>query len=178
LETATEINNYGFEIERASSNGSQDHWIRSREKEWEKIGFVSGNGNSHSQKSYTFDDLHLGGSLNYFYRLKQIDIDGNYDYSNILSVKLSAPEVFTLLQNYPNPFNNSTYIAFSVSEESDVKLAVYNIIGEEVGTLVESKLNPGNYNQPFDGSDLESGIYFYTLEVNGSRLIKKMILLK
>ncbi|MBK8552067.1 MAG: T9SS type A sorting domain-containing protein [Ignavibacteria bacterium] len=88
------------------------------------------------------------------------------------------PEKFTLSQNYPNPFNPVTNLEFGISDLGFVSLKVYNIIGKEVATLVNENLNPGTYKYRFDGSGLTSGVYFYTLKVNGFSETKRMILIK
>ena len=120
--TATEINNYGFEVERF-------------ENTWKKVGFISGHGNSNSTKYYSFKDDNLS-SGKYSYRLKQIDNNGQYEYSNVIEVDLNSPNNFELSQNYPNPFNPSTSIRFNLPEAADVELNLYNLLGQKIRTLV------------------------------------------
>ncbi len=173
-QTATEVNNYGFEIERAVTSTSSV-------TEWEKVGFVAGHGNSNSPKDYTFTDnlLNLNLSLNLKYRLKQIDTDGNYQYSDEISVELSELlKEYKLEQNYPNPFNPSTEISFSIPQAGNVKLTVFNSIGQEVATLMNQQMEQGNHKVKFDASNLTSGIYFYKLESGNFVSVKKMMLLK
>ena len=185
-ETATEINNYGFDIERASAPvGMDDNFIQIRsvpqtggEEEWEKIGFVEGHGNSNSKRHYIFNDIPIGASVEYFYRLKQIDIDGKYKYSNVLSVEVNAPENFELLQNYPNPFNPTTTIAFSVPYVSNIELSIFNVLGEKIKVLINGEKIAGFYKVEFNGQKLSSGIYFVQLQGNHYRKIKKMLLIK
>ncbi len=173
-QTATEINNYGFEIQRATEN-----------YDWQKIGFVEGAGNSNSPEEYSFSDK-LVKSGKYYYRLKQIDLNGSYKYSNTVEVIIGAPEKFELSQNYPNPFNPTTNITYVIarseatrqSHELSVKLTVYDILGRKVATLVNKKQAPGNYSVQFDASKLSSGIYFYTLRAGEFTDTKKMILMK
>jgi hypothetical protein len=88
------------------------------------------------------------------------------------------PEMFKLNQNYPNPFNPTTNIQFNVAKSSDVKLIVLDVLGREVQTLVNEKLQPGTHEATFDGSMLNSGVYFYKLTTNGYSETKKMILMK
>ncbi|MBK8944501.1 MAG: T9SS type A sorting domain-containing protein [Ignavibacteriae bacterium] len=176
-ETATEVNNYGFEIEKKKSE------IRSKNLTWEKVGFVEGNGNSNSPKYYTYEDQSLKIAGKYFYRLKQIDIDGKFEYSDEIEVNISAPKEINLSQNYPNPFNPVTAIKYSIpsnlkSETSNVKIVVFDILGKEIATLVNEKQNSGNYEVNFDGNSLPSGIYFYKLQVDNFSKTQKMILMK
>ncbi len=181
-QTATEVNNYGFEIERTlSSLGNYENG------QWENIGFVQGHGNSNSPKSYEFiDDNPPIGSLKY--RLKQIDTDGSFQYygqtsevangiTNVENEQL--PEDFQLSQNYPNPFNPRTKIEFAVPEDSRVKLVVYNSLGQLVTILVDQNMHAGYYNKYFDADALSSGMYIYRLVVNGKAFkTNKMVLLK
>ena len=102
---------------------------------WEKIGFVNGNGNSNSPKSYSFEDKNLN-SGKYSYRLRQIDNDGQFEYSKIIEIDLNGVKKFELSQNYPNPFNPSTTIKFNLPEAGMVKLTLYNILGQEIRWLV------------------------------------------
>jgi len=124
--TATEVNNYGFEIQRSIQTGK-----------WDLLGFVEGHGNSNSVKEYSFIDAEVNSSGIYSYRLKQIDNDGSYEFSKTIEVNFNVPNKFELSQNYPNPFNPSTAISFNLPESGKVILKIYNIMGEEIKTLVE-----------------------------------------
>lgn len=202
-ETATEVNNYGFGIERASTNSSS-------EKSWKKIGFAEGYGNSNSPKYYSYSDTKLNASGKYQYRLKQIDLDGTFEYSDIVVISFEPPKDFELTQNYPNPFNPITTIKYTiplssiiltgkenpanfssmVSEMSgtindlenlqatSVQLVVYDILGREVKTLVSKNQNPGNYEIKFNAAELPSGMYFYRLTAGSFIEVKKMLLTK
>jgi len=165
--TATEINNYGFEVERLAFNNSG----------WTKIVFIPGNGNSNSIKMYSFIDSDIQ-SGKYAYRLKQIDNDGAYEYSNEIEVNLGFPAAFSLSQNYPNPFNPSTSIKYQVSSIAQVTLKLYDVLGNEVATLVNEEKPAGSYEVEFNASQLSSGIYFYKLQVDGFISTKKMTLIK
>ena len=176
-QTATEVNNYGFEVER----------IRNEElgiRNWGKIGFVEGSGNSNSPKEYSFIDNNLGAGK-YVYRLKQIDNDGKHQYSKEVEVEVNQlPTEFSLEQNYPNPFNPSTVMSYALPFDSKVIIRIYNTLGQEVASLKDEISSAGNYEVQFNSSSLPSGIYFYRLNaesVDGKQKyaeIKKMILLK
>lgn len=184
-ETATEVNNYGFDIERKNPPppGGRAGLNPLQGGDFEKIGFVEGHGNSNSPKKYTYtDDLSLRTekvlSGSFHYRLKQIDNDGSFEYSEIVTVELGTPEKFELKQNYPNPFNPSTKIEYSLPEAGFVSMKVYDILGKEVAALVNEEKKAGRYTVNFNGSESTSGIYF-TRVISGtySSLIK-MILIK
>ena len=169
--TETEVNNFGFDVERnqiSKING---------QTEWQKIGFVQGNGNSNSPKGYSFfDDLVSAGM--YSYRLKQIDNDGNFEYSKVVEISIGYPSKIELSQNFPNPFNPTTTITFSLPESGNVQLYVYNIIGEKVAELVNEFMEAGEHKIKFDASLLNNGMYIYKLETGDMSLTKKMILIK
>jgi hypothetical protein len=187
--TATEVNNYGFEIER---NTPLNPLSRGEvEGVWEKIGFVYGNGNSNSPKSYSFvdDDVSAGSFL---YRLKQIDNDGKFEFSKTVEVLVIKPDAFALEQNYPNPFNPATKIKYTIptSPQSPPSkggeanqgwftvLKVFDVLGNEVATLVNETQPPGNYEVEFNADKISSGIYFYRLQAGNIVETKKMILLR
>lgn len=166
--TATELNNYGFEIERSSAN-----------KIWQNIGFVLGNNTSNSPKSYSFVDRQPDLGTN-FYRLKQIDNDGSFKYSEQINVNFGnlLADVFKLRQNYPNPFNPKTKISFFVGEKSNVEIKIFNVLGIELMKLVDELKEPGNYSIDFDGSSLPSGVYYYQMKAGKFTDTKKMIINK
>jgi uncharacterized delta-60 repeat protein len=178
-ETATEVNNYGFEVQRSEVGGQNSDWM--------KVGFVLGHGNTNSPKEYEFiDENPPVGNLKY--RLKQIDTDGQYKYYNtIVDINNSltsiqndlAPSEYGLMQNYPNPFNPSTVIQFSLPEKCTITLEIINLQGERVAVIIDNKVYAsGNHQVEFDASQLSSGIYFYQIKTKDFRAIKKMILLK
>ena len=171
-ETATEVNNYGFEIER-------QYQVSSNEKqEWTKVGFINGYGNSNSTKYYSYSDNAIAASGKYLYRLKQIDFDGAFEYSDVIEANLGSPVDFELTQNYPNPFNPVTNIQFNLPNDSRVKLSVFNVLGEEVAQLVNGNIAAGFHSVKFDGANFNSGIYFYKLESENFVQIRKMMLVK
>ncbi|QQS37360.1 MAG: T9SS type A sorting domain-containing protein [Ignavibacteriales bacterium] len=164
--TATEVNNSGFAVERRTAGTM-----------FERIGFVRGNGSTTQASVYSFTDSKLPDG-NYTYRLKQIDYDGTTSYSNEVNVEVASPRVFALDQNYPNPFNPSTVIKYSIPADGFVTLAVYNLLGEKVATLVNDNLKAGGHEVNFDASNLSSGVYFYRLESGSFTAVKKLMLLK
>ncbi len=169
-QTASELNNLGFEIERKVLSGEK--------ADWQKVGFKDGKGNTTEITNYRFtDDVSDFNGANLIYRLKQIDFNGAFEYSDEVEAT-SAPVKFELAQNYPNPFNPSTQINFSIPEEGFVSLKVFNALGQEAATLANQNMEAGNYTFEFDASELTSGIYFYTLKTENSISTKKMMLIK
>jgi len=179
--TATEINNQGFEIERASLGTTPF------QEGWTTIGFVPGFGTTTEPKSYSFIDKEISAGT-YNYRLKQIDFDGSIEYSNVIEVEAVAPNKFSLEQNYPNPFNPSTKIKFTIpavetrhaSSLQMITMKVFDILGNEVATLVNEELPAGEFEFKFSSGirNLVSGIYFYKLIAGPFSETKKMILAK
>ena len=144
---------------------------------YEKIGFVNGNGNSNSPKSYAFEDKNVTAGK-YSYRLKQIDNDGQFEYSKSIKVNFGVPKKFELSQNYPNPFNPITTIRFNLPEAENVKLTVFNILGQELKTLVNEFKESGVHTINFDASELNSGMYIYKIEAESFVQTRKMTLVK
>jgi hypothetical protein len=171
-ETSTEVANHGFDVERALVNTD------GKVSDFAKLGFVNGNGNSNSPKSYSFiDNKAVYGK--YVYRLKQIDNDGKFSYSQTTEVEVNnLPTTFVMEQNYPNPFNPSTTIRFSVPKESFVNIAVYNMLGQKVATVLNETMKEGAYEKTFNASNLSSGNYVYVMTAGDSKIVKKMTLVK
>ncbi len=171
-QTATETNNKGFEIERLKDNKI------TKLQNWKSIGFVEGHGTTTKENNYSFVDKNLEPG-DYSYKLLQIDFDGTRNKSEIVNVEVSSqPTEYSLSQNYPNPFNPTTIIQYSIPQSGNVKLTIYNSLGEEVETLVNSFEEAGTYNINFDAAQLSSGIYYCRLETNEFGAMRKMILLK
>ncbi len=169
--TSTETNNSGFSIQR-----SRDY------ENYTDVAFVEGNGTTTQPHEYNFIDKISVADI-YYYRLKQIDFDGSYEYSNVVEVNVNAPSDFVLEQNYPNPFNPSTVIKFSLPVDSKVTIDLYNTLGEKVDRLVKKEFSTGNHSVNFDASHLSNGIYYYTLNAQGNDgegfvSTKKMVLMK
>ncbi len=163
--TATETNNNGFEVQRKSG------------KDFTTIGFVRGKGTTTEVQNYSFSETKLPVGK-YSYRLKQIDFNGSFEYSGIVNVDLYSPTEFVLDQNYPNPFNPSTFISYSLPQNSFVTLKVYDVLGNEVTTLVNEIKSAGKYDVRFDASNLSNGVYLYSLQADNFTSTKKMILIK
>jgi hypothetical protein len=165
--TASELNNQGFEIERKTAEYNI----------WQTIGHLPGKGTTTNTTDYYFNDDNLIPAV-YNYRIKQIDYDGSAEYSQAIDADLTTPTIFTLEQNYPNPFNPSTRITYSIPKSSFVTLKVYDILGNEIGTLVNQTQEAGNYNISFNAENLSNGIYIYSLNADNFTDVKKMILMK
>jgi hypothetical protein len=171
--TETEVNNYGFEVERCQISNLKS------QMDWSKIGFVEGYGNSNSPKEYSFTDNNAQYG-NYAYRLKQIDTDGNYEFSKVIEVDAGKiPDGFVLEQNYPNPFNPKTTIKFALAETQKTELKVYDILGREIKSLFNGIADGGKvYEVEFNSDNLSGGLYFYRLSTNDKSETRKMLLIK
>jgi hypothetical protein len=187
--TSSEVNNQGFDIERSVN-----------QTVWTRLGFVAGSGTTNSLRNYTYTDNSITTSGTYYYRLKQINNDGTYQYFNKAGgdfvrvrgvrnialnqsdsnteVESSSATEFSLNQNYPNPFNPSTVIAYSIPQSANVMMVVYNSIGQNVKILENGFKNAGNYTVSFNASEFPSGVYFYRIEAGQFTQIRKMMLLK
>ncbi|HSP88082.1 MAG TPA: T9SS type A sorting domain-containing protein, partial [Ignavibacteriaceae bacterium] len=173
--TATELNNYGFEIER------KDGRLNVEEGKWNKIGFVNGKGSIEETSNYSFTDkTPLTGKS--YYRLKQIDFDGSFKYSSAVSVEYSGVTEYELSQNYPNPFNPITLINYSIPKSGNVSLKIYNILGVEVAELINEYQEAGKHSVEFStkslNAEIGSGVYFYTLKAGDFVQTRKMIVVK
>jgi photosystem II stability/assembly factor-like uncharacterized protein len=170
--TATESNNSGFEILRLTHNNNI----------WETIGFVPGFGTTTEPKSYSYTDKNITSGI-YKYRLKQKDFYGTFTYSNEIEVEIDfTPEEFVLNQNYPNPFNPSTRIQYAIGSRQFVTLKVYDVLGNEIATLVNEEKPTGEYEVEFSPESSiknpASGIYFYQLKSGNFVETKKMLMIK
>ena len=174
--TATETNNLGFEIERKLKN-----------QDWVTIAFVDGKGTTTEIQNYNYSDdyseLPYEGTV--LYRLEQMDYNGDFEYSDQVAVNLTfVPSEYYISQNYPNPFNPSTTIKYSLPVESNVRINIYNSIGEVIDELVSEIQTSGNYEITWNAQNYSSGIYYYSFEVtstdgsNSHREMKKIVFLK
>ena len=163
--TASELNNSGFEVQRSTNQTN-----------WATLGFVRGAGTTTEAQSYSFVDASASGRV--FYRLKQVDFDGQFEYSNIIEVNAGVPQTFALEQNYPNPFNPSTAISYQLPVAGNVSLKVFDMLGKEVATLVNARQEAGAYTVNFNANNLSSGVYFYRLQAGNFVQTRKMMLVK
>jgi len=164
--TATELNNKGFAVERSSDKNS-----------WSQIGFINGNGTSTEKATYNFVDNSPMQSISY-YRLKQMDFDGSFVYSNVVEFSNGTPIEYKLNQNYPNPFNPSTVISFSLKIAGETTVKVYDILGNEVTTLYNGILQAGSHSYTFNASALSSGVYLLSVKSGSFNSSIKMLLTK
>ena len=174
--TATETNNFGFEIQRKTQH--QDGWY--------VIGTVEGKGTTTTPQKYAFSDQSADVGI-YYYRLKQIDFDGSFEFSDEIKIEVKPPETFSLYQNYPNPFNPATLIRYHIPRMDQatiqVELKIYNLLGDEVVTLVQQDQGAGYYEAKWDGKNnqgenVAAGTYIYRLQAGGFVKSNKMLLLR
>jgi len=165
--TATELNNLGFELHKSVDKHS-----------WNTIGLVKGAGTSVQVHKYHFIDV-VRVAERYYYRLKQVDYNGVFEYSDVLVVDVTMPATFKLFQNYPNPFNPETTINYLIPEETYVKITLFDITGREIKVLISEKKQPGCYTVKLKGGELSSGVYIYRLITGrGFSAVKKLIVIK
>jgi hypothetical protein len=166
--TSTETNNQEFEILRSAQNDNN----------WNQIGFIEGHGTTTEENVYSFVDKNLEPG-SYSYKLVQIDFDGTRNESEVVTVEiLNQPDEYSISQNYPNPFNPATTIQYSIPENGNVALKIFNALGKEVANLVNEFQQPGIYKVNFNGENLGSGVYYYRLESGRFSQTNKMILLR
>ncbi|MBN2013364.1 T9SS type A sorting domain-containing protein [candidate division KSB1 bacterium] len=170
--TASETNNLRFEIQRKLVDTDV----------WQSLGFVKGNGTTTATHEYRFDDS-LVDPGSYEYRLKQIDTNGSFEYSNAIRIEITAPEKWQLAQNYPNPFNTMTRIDYQMPVADFITIRIYNLLGREIRTLVQQRQTAGFHSVVWDGKDdngsvMPSGIYIYQLKSRASTLSQKLMLLE
>lgn len=166
--TATETNNHGFEIEKKQSGA-----------EWRTIGFKQGNGTTNNISNYSYTDNSVArGKVEY--RLKQIDRDGKFSYSNTVEAFVGlSPNTVELTGNYPNPFNPSTSISFMLGTTGTASLKVYDLLGKEVAVIAQGIFNAGEMNTfNFNAAGLTSGAYYYRLTSDAKVETRKMMLMK
>lgn len=165
--TSTETNNSGFAVLRSTDN-----------QNWKSLGFINGNGTTTLVHHYQFaDQVEISGI--YYYKLKQIDYSGDFHYSNIIEVSVSSPFSFELSQNFPNPFNPTTKISFEIPIQSEVRIILYDITGQEIKTITNQKYEAGFHSVLINAGELSSGVYLYRMTTqNGYTAVKKLTIIK
>ncbi|QOJ27958.1 MAG: T9SS type A sorting domain-containing protein [Ignavibacteriales bacterium] len=176
--TETEVNNYGFEIERLQQERNDNG---NAADDWRTIAFVPGYGNSNSAREYNFTDKELTAGT-YLYRLKQIDTDGAYEYSHSLSVTIRESG-FVLYGSYPNPFNASAVISYYLPEEEHLRIEIFDVLGRKQRDLVNAARGAGLHKESWDGTDnsgglLPSGVYIYRLRTGEISVSGKLLMQK
>jgi hypothetical protein len=164
--TATEVNNSHFEIQRSTDGVG-----------FENRGVIEGNGTSTEINYYSFEDRNLSAGK-YYYRLKQVDYNGTFEFSDVIETEVITVNDFELSQNYPNPFNPSTIISFNIPKDELVSLKVFDVMGNEVANVLNEQKSAGYYSIEFNASELASGTYFYKLQAGDKTEVRKMLLLK
>ncbi len=163
--TATELNNSGFEIQRKTENS-----------DWKSIGFIIGFGTTTTQNNYNYSDQDPIAGKN-IYRLKQIDYDGTFEYSQEVEVEFILSE-YALEQNYPNPFNPTTTINFSIPKEDFVNVTIFNSLGEKVATIIDGVMSAGSHTLTFEANGFASGLYILKMTSGSFSNTIKMNLMK
>jgi hypothetical protein len=163
--TSSEENNKGFEIQRSTDQTS-----------WTVLSFVAGAGNSQTQNDYQYLDQNLPAGT-YYYRLRQVDYDGNSAFSKVVPVTFDGDLALELKQNRPNPFNSYTSISMVIPKSGRVQLMVYDQMGRPIQQLMDEEKMPGTYSVTFNRNGLSSGIYYYKMSALGQVIVKKMTIL-
>jgi alpha-amylase len=174
--TVSEVNNYGFHVQRKSGTQSQFSDVAN--------GFIPGHGTTFEPQDYSFVDANVpAGQCSY--RLRQMDLDGTVHFSPEVSlIRLTdvgdkhLPTQYALHQNYPNPFNPSTRVRYDLPQTGRVNLTVFNTLGQVVKTLVHEEQQAGFYEVRFDGSNMASGLYYYKLQTESYTATRKLLLIK
>ncbi len=164
--TATELNNFGFEIQRSANNG-----------DYTSLGFINGKGTTTEMNQYSFTDKTVDAG-SYTYRLMQKDYDGTFAYSQEVEVEIDLPLDYSLDQNYPNPFNPTTTIRYAIPEDNFVSIKLYDVLGNEVITLVNEQKQAGRYEMLFNASNISSGVYYYQISSGSFIQTRKLMLMK
>jgi hypothetical protein len=178
-QTATELNNAGFEVRRKAAN---EDFVTIASYRFDPS--LRGKGTTSSTTTYSFVDATVEAGKTYTYRLRSVDYDGTiHDYAQTVSVEVREPVQarvyeYALEQNYPNPFNPTTTIRYSLKETGKVSVRVYDVMGREVKVLVDGVQGAGEYAVVVDATGLSSGVYVYQLRAGGLLLTRKMMLVK
>jgi hypothetical protein len=174
--TLSEMNNYGFYVQRKRLN----------EQEYFEIpgSFIPGHGTTNEPHTYTFTDVAPGAGL-WQYRLKQVDLNGAVHFAEPIQIDVvtgvrekNTPLAFALAQNFPNPFNPTTTIEFALPKAGYTTLKIFNLLGQEVGSLVDGLVDAGRHTTTWNASALPSSVYLYKLTSNGAVQTKRLVLMK
>jgi hypothetical protein len=163
--TSSEENNKGFEIQRSTDQST-----------WTVLNFIAGAGNSQTEKDYQYLDQNLPAGT-YYYRLRQVDYDGNSSFSKVVPVTFDGGMALELKQNRPNPFNNNTSIIMVIPKAGRVQLILYDQMGRPIQQLMDEEKMPGTYSITVNRNGLSSGIYYYKMNALGQVIAKKMTIL-
>ena len=163
--TESEHNNRGFEIERSNSGAANS---------WYKVNFVSGIGESSTTRNYSYSDKSLAPGL-YYYRLKQLDFDGNIKYSTVVTAKILGKGLISLYPNNPNPFHGISQIRFDLPTTQKVRLSIFDLNGREVKVLMNGQQEAGSHIAPIDGADLSKQLYYVRLQTESGILTRKIV---
>jgi len=174
--TATEVNTLRFEIQRTYiTNELNNSWIT--------VGTINAHVNSSTPNNYAFTDNNQEAGK-YMYRLKIVDKNGSFTFTETINAAVGLPDQFELKQNYPNPFNPSTVISYSLPFDCNVKMSVYDVAGRMVREVVNENQKAGYHDYNFSARNLSSGVYFYSIAAVSSdgtknfRSVKKLVLMK
>ena len=170
--TSTEINNFGFDVERSSEPpiAGASTWI--------KLVFVPGSGTSEIAHDYSYIDKRVAPGR-YFYRIRQINRDGSSKYSDSVAAVVGNPKLnFSLEQNYPNPFNPTSTIEFVLPKKALARLEIFDLRGHKIATLLDAETEAGEHRVSFDCGHLSSGVYLYRLSSGSLSETRKFVLLK
>lgn len=174
--TRSETRNLGFNILRSDASNGEYMQINSS--------LIEGAGTSKKTHTYSYEDQDVVGGRTYYYMLEDVTFSGHKTtHGPINATVITAPKDYSLEQNYPNPFNPATTIHFSLKADGHVSLTVYNMIGQRVRTLVDENMSLGTHSVQWNGRDdannlMPNGVYFYRIEVNGFKTVRRMIFAK
>jgi hypothetical protein len=174
--TQSETENLGFQIYKSASKDGEKEQVNNK--------IINGAINSQTRSDYNFEDRDVSANATYYYWLGDVSLDGTIAYHGPIKViAMASPTEYGLEQNYPNPFNPTTSVTYSLKEDGQVSLSVYNMLGQLVRTLVNVNQLAGEHTIVWDGLNdrgmlVPTGMYFYVLEVNGFHSVRKMAMMK
>lgn len=168
--TASEVNNAGFEIQHRTSQNEVGTW--------ERLAFVEGHGTTNQPQAYSYRTEELSPGQHTF-RLKQIDLDGAFEYSPTVEVTVELAVAHTLSQAYPNPFTQRTQLTLTLAEQQPVRAAVYNALGQRIAVLHDGPLSPNTtHTFTFRSNQLPSGLYFIRVQGESFSTTRRATLVK